>query len=278
MAGRRSVGTLAAEVEKRFEPLTLPTPVRADVTTAAQNRLEAGLDTVNNVLLTMDLSRAVDREVRQKELRGRLAEAHIDLLRAAVVFAGAGLDATLKELIRGSIRSIAHSNQQAREKFESFIADHLGAPDARVERLTLARILVSPQGIQEELFARYERYLTGDSLQSASQVSGVCGALGITEREIRERVKDGSLLDDMFRARNEIVHELDLSPDGRRRRKLAAVRDFVREALEVGQVIVNAVATTAGSNGTHAPSNNTPQRSRVTTGARQGGRSPRASR
>jgi len=163
-----------------------------------------------------------------------------------MVFAGAGLDSTLKELIRSSIRPVALGNQQAREKFKRFTAEHLAAVDGPIDRSTLAKILVSPHGIQEELFARYERNLTGGSLQSASQVATVRGALGINDREIRERVKDGSLLAQMFGARSEIIHELDLVPAGRHSRKLSHVRNFAREALEVCQEIVNAVSRIVG--------------------------------
>jgi len=49
-----------------------------------------------------------------------------DLLRAAIVFTGAGLDATLKQLIRDTLPTLLERNQQAHDKFEAFAAGRLG--------------------------------------------------------------------------------------------------------------------------------------------------------
>ena len=55
-------------------------------------------------------------------------------------------------------------------------------------------------------------------------------------------MSEGSVLDRMFRARNQIVHELDLKGSGVRRRKIVEVQEWVTEALVVGQEVINAVA------------------------------------
>jgi len=233
---------LVDQVERQFRELQLPAPVVCEPTASAQARLDAACTTVNNVLLTMRLSRAVDRAVEEKALRGRLKETHVDLLRAAIVFAGAGLDATLKELIRTTVRQLAQRSDVARRRFIEFVQDHLAASDAPINRKRLAEVLASPDGTQAELLDRYERDLTGDSLQSAQQVDGVCSALGITDADLRKRLRDGSTLDQMFRARNAIVHELDLTARGRQARPLGKVEAYSREALAVTQEIVNAVA------------------------------------
>ena len=71
----------------------------------------------------------------------------------------------------------------------------------------------------------------------------VCEALGvITETEIRQRLGKGGLLDRMFKARNEIVHQLDLARDGSRtERPLGEAMDYATEALTVTQLMINQV-------------------------------------
>jgi hypothetical protein len=236
-----AVEALVAREEQQFEPIILPSAYSNPATQAAQQRLNAALETVNNVLLILNLSRAVDRSVKKKDLRGRLSDTHIDILRSAIVFAGAGLDAALKKLIKDTVRDVALQNESAHEKFVDFIDDHLGTADNPVDRRRLAEVLIDGRGSQAALLERYERDLTGDSLQSADQVNEVCGALGVDERKIRERLKSGGTLDLMFRARNDIVHQLDLTDTGRRSRTLSEVRKFAAEALSVTQEIINAV-------------------------------------
>lgn len=236
-----AVEALVAREEGQFQPLALPDAVAHPVTQGAQERLSAALETVNNVFLTMNLSRAVDRSVKRKDLRGRLSDTHVDILRSSIVFAGAGLDAALKKLIIDSVREVVIRNESARGKFIDFIDKHLGTVDNPVDRRRLAEVLIDGRGSQAALLDRYERSLTGDSLQSAKQVNDVCAALGIDDRDIRERLKTGASMDLMFRARNEIVHQLDLTDKGRRPRSLADVRAFAAEALAVTQEIINAV-------------------------------------
>ena len=236
-----AVEVLASKVDDQFDPIELPTAFPSAKTAAAQERLDAALSSVNNVLLTMSISRAVDRSVKKKDLRGRLSESNTDILRAAIVFAGAGVDAALKKLMKDTIREVVLRHESAKTKCLDFIDRHLAAPDSAVDRRRLGLILTDSRGSQAVLLESYERELTGDSLQSADQVNSVCGASGVDERMIRERLKEGSVLDQMFRARNEIVHQLDLTDDGRMPPSITDVRTFAAEALAVAQEIINAV-------------------------------------
>ncbi len=236
-----AVEELVSSVDSQFQPIELLKPVSHSATAGAQERLTAALSSVNNVLLTMNLSRAVDRKLKKKELRGHLSESEVDILRAVIVFAGAGLDAALKKLIQDTVRDIAVRNPLARKKFLDFLDRHMAGTDTPVNRRLLAEVLIDGRGTQAALLDRYERDLTGDSLQSSEQVSVVCGALAIEDRTVRERLKSGALLDQMFKARNDIVHELDLTDTGRKPRNLKDVRAFAVEALEVTQEIINAV-------------------------------------
>jgi hypothetical protein len=163
-------------------------------------------------------------------------------LRAAVVFTGAGLDATLKQLIRGSLPKLLESSEQAHDKFERFAAERLGTGEIADTR-AIARYLTSPDP-RTRLIEDYIYELTGSSLQSADQVQTTAGALGIKDASLRKRI-DG--LRTLFLARNEISHELDLqklSKPGdrtRRSRAMQTTETLCSEGFEVGQLIVNAV-------------------------------------
>ena len=112
-----------------------------------------------------------------------MPENEVDLLRAAVVFAGAGLDATLKQLIRDTLPLLLERNKQAHEKFETFAANRLLSGDT-VDAKMLARYMTSYEP-RRRLIEDYIYELTGSSLQSAEEVQQVAGALGINDRQLR---------------------------------------------------------------------------------------------
>lgn len=193
MATKRTLGRpnaveqLVGEVQSQFVPIDIGIPQPHRLTIVAQQRLGAAISAVNNMLLSMNLWRAVDRHLKKKDLRGRLSDSEQDILRAVITFAGAGLDAALKKLIKDSVREIASHHELARKKFLDYVERHLSSADSVINRRSLGEILIDGRGSQAALLDRYERELTGDSLQSSRQVSLVCGALGVDDRDIRER-------------------------------------------------------------------------------------------
>ena len=210
-------------------------------TEVAQRFLASAHDSVEAVLQTL---KAV-RELRRQEtgdIRGRLTSPEEDLLRAAIVFTGAGLDATLKQLIRDTLPLLLEKNPQAHDKFETFAVGRLGTTEI-AEAKMVARYLASPDP-RKRLIEDYVYELTGSSLQSAEEVQKTAGALGIENAALRKRING---LRNMFVARNEISHELDLRRPGqpgdrtRRSRPMGPTKDLCQEGLEVGQLIVNAV-------------------------------------
>ncbi len=238
----KTLDAVAERVISKWSMVELPSPVDSPLVRSAQRFLTAAQDTVSLAFLNFRLSREFTKVMDQKDARGRLRNSEMDLLRAAIVFAGAGLDATLKELIRCALPAVIAANEQASKRFQAFAKEHLGAGRNVVDFESLADVLTSPQGAREALLRSYAHELTGDSLQSTSQVSKVASALGISDQSLRKRIGDRSPLDQMFRARQQIVHELDLTGSGVRSRKIETAESWVREALSVGQEVVNAVA------------------------------------
>lgn len=220
----------------------LPEAVQQLETEVAQRFLTSAYESVNGVLGTLATVRKVRSENAGKKLKGRLTLPEEDLLRAAVVFTGAGLDATLKQLIRDSLPRLLESSSQAHDKFERFAADKLGTGEIADTR-AIARYLTSPDP-RSRLIEDYVYDLTGSSLQSADQVQTTAGALGIEDGILRKRISGLRML---FVARNEISHELDLqelSRPGdrtRRSRQMLKTEAVCEEGFEVGQLVVNAV-------------------------------------
>jgi hypothetical protein len=110
-------------------------------TDTPQRFLASGYDAVAAVLDNL----AKIRELRRHEtgdIRGRLTANEEDLLRAAIVFTGAGLDATLKQLIRDTLPQLLETSTQAHEKFETFAVDELGTGEIADTRV-IARYLTS---------------------------------------------------------------------------------------------------------------------------------------
>ena len=220
-----------------------------DKTRRAQLFLDAAAQSVQSALDALDLARDQRRKPDGSLPQGRLTDGEEDLLRTAIVFAGAGLDSSLKQLIRDALFALIHVNEDADEKLTRFTERYLSEGDIGVNPKRLAKILLKG-GLalpREAIIAEYISELTGESLQSVNQVSNVCGALGVNESALRMRLSKGSPFDKMFVARNQIVHELDLterqSPRTRskRGRKLNETVEWASEALSVAQEILNSV-------------------------------------
>lgn len=180
---------------------------------------------------------------------GALTHAEQDLLRAMVVFAGAGLDSCLKQLVRDTLGALASSDPAVQRELETFVVRSLrsGALGGQAEstgREFLARILVAAKP-QMQVAEEYIRDLTGESLQSPDQLFRVVKALGIGPEVVK---LDSGRLKEVFEARNQIIHEMDIqlsskSSKARKRRsrtteEMGAMAD---DLLGIGGLIVSAV-------------------------------------
>jgi hypothetical protein len=212
-------------------------------TEKAQRFLASAYDAVNGVLTSLDTV----CEARGRT-RGRLTSNEEDLLRAAIVFAGAGLDATIKQLLRHALPVLLdEGNAAATEKFEKFAVGRVGS-DAEPRDLARYLTAVNPRAA---LLDDYVFALTGSSLQSAEEMSSAAGALGVSNRDVRSDIRD--LRDPFFSARNKVAHELDLShperPGDRSRagRGTGETVTMCHHALDVTQRLINEVSLCLGA-------------------------------
>ncbi len=221
--------------------LSVLSPAKSHPATETSQRfLASAFDSVEAVLVSLDVVRRERREDGQ-DLRGRLASNEEDLVRAAIVFAGAGVDATLKQLIRDALPRLLQNHGDAHDQFVDFVKSRLGAEDW-TRSLSL---LLTSESPRQQLIEQYVQHLTGGSLQSQDEVQRVASALGISTKPLQQRIVT---LRELFVARNEISHELDLrKPERhgdrtRRSRAMGSSVELAHRGLEVTQLIVNAVA------------------------------------
>lgn len=221
----------------------LTQPATVPATEKAQRFLAGAYDAVNGVLTSLDtVCQARGRT------RGRLTSNEEDLLRAAIVFAGAGLDATVKQLLRHALPVLLDGGSpQAAEKLEAFAVSRVGE-DADPRALARYIAASSPR---DALIEDYVYALTGSSLQSSEEMSNAAGALGVDDKDLRRDIN--ALKDPFFRARNKVAHELDLShperPGDRSRagRGTTETVNMCHQALNVTQRLINEVSVLLGA-------------------------------
>lgn len=175
--------------------------------------------------------------------RGRLTHAEQDVFRAAAVFAGAGVDSVLKQCLRSCIPiQIVHS-EAARAKYLDFVTRHIQDGE-KLSARQVATLLVTANP-EQQLREAYIDSLTGSSLQSQSQVTATLAALGLQDQ--RQLFKDSQSLNQLFKARNQIAHEMDMTPASatrrgkrtRHERAMKAYVDMCHTGLDYCQRVLN---------------------------------------
>jgi len=187
---------------------------------------------------------------RQKSGGGALTMAEQDLLRAMLVFAAAGLDSLVKQLIRDALRPLAARDRAVQVELETFAARQLRGDvsadesEAASGRKFLAHVLVASTpllGVTEQ----YITDLTGESMQSAEQLFKAVKALGIDPPALD---LDPVELKKIFEARNQIIHEMDIVLEARKKqarkrrsRTVEQMTDGADYLLAVGDRLITAV-------------------------------------
>lgn len=161
-----------------------------------------------------------------------------DLLRAAIVMAGATVDAVLKALVAEGLPALLDAGHNPSDrKMRSWAAERVEIEPG------LAKRLVSSPNAGAAIINAYVGQLGNGSLQSTEDVRRVRDALGIKPEGV---FSDDAIdfLKPFFRARNQVVHELDWkTPTGkrapeRRHRGPTQVRNDCQLAIEIAEDFV----------------------------------------
>jgi hypothetical protein len=169
-----------------------------------------------------------------------------DLLRAMLIFAGAGLDACAQQVVRDALPRLVENHADAREALVNFGARVLrksgDTGGGTVDTKVLASIMVGDP--EANLIERLIDELTGSSMQSVEELKRVAAHLGVTSStglmSAIDKVKDP--LD----IRNRIAHDMDIKiteGKGRNRvsRKRASMVDGANLLLAAAEELIIAV-------------------------------------
>jgi len=185
-------------------PPKKPTPKETDRAEIVFNQTKLSIKHFRDIFATVRKSRKAS---------GPPTAGEQDLIRASLIFAAAGLDSVIKELIKGSIKSLAENDTEVQRGLEEYTRRQLrdnedGSPKKNSANF-IAKILVSASPY-EQLIENYTQHLTGSSLQSVDELLRTSSALGIKIGIVNTKSKE---LREIFKIRNKIIHELDIRFD-----------------------------------------------------------------
>lgn len=177
-----------------------------------------------------------------RKRQGSPSSGEHDLLRAMLVFASAGMDSMVKHLVQDALPTVVKNDRGAHENLREFVEDKLESRE-RPNYGLLARALVSPNPV-EVMIALLVDDLKSNSLQSAEQLLRVGSFFDVKSDDI---TGDIPRLKEIFRIRNEIVHEMDIDFSRPNRNRRSRTRDRMIAAtnylLEVAAAFLRAVDT-----------------------------------
>jgi len=172
--------------------------------------------------------------------RGTTTDAQQDTLRAMLVFACAGLDSSLKQLVNDALPSVIDRDKGAQETFTENVRRKL--PDIEKSRDLLASVLTASNP-RVSLLEKVVADLVADSLQSVAQLSKVAAAFNIKSSELG----DMKALKEAFEARNQIIHEMDINfgtNRSRRPRKKSDMERLTKTVLDAAAGLLKKVDNT----------------------------------
>jgi hypothetical protein len=171
---------------------------------------------------------------KKRKAQGTPTDEEQDLLRAMLLFTAAGLDSMIKQLIEDALPSIIENDCEARQVLINFIEKKL-IQDDRLNVQLITRAL-SERNPREALTNELIEDLTSRSLQSKDELLRAASFFAIQPALLSSDLK---LLKEIFEARNQIVHEMDVDfSQGnrcRRSRKKTTMIRYTEELLCVSK-------------------------------------------
>lgn len=177
---------------------------------------------------------------KAREAKGMPTDEEQDLLRAMLVFATAGLDSLVKQLIRDALPTVVNRDLGASQMFKQFIERRLKTSDG-IDRGFLAGILADAEP-RQRLLDELVSDLASGSLLSTEELLRAASFFNIPSKDI---CSDTKRLTEIFSARNQIVHEMDIdfSQINRTRRPRAKdiMTDHTNEVFKISVAFVSHV-------------------------------------
>lgn len=170
-----------------------------------------------------------------------------DLYRAVLVFACAGLDVFVKQLVKNKLPQLLEVDKDVQVKFKESVRRGLEKDEKEIlNTVALALIDQTPRNV---FLNAYIKTMTGNSLQSVSELRRVSEASGLDTKKIFTDNK-ANTLKDAFIARNQIIHEMDINISDstsrttgyrtRRQRKAMVMEEHTKSILGLAEELFSA--------------------------------------
>ena len=180
---------------------------------------------------------------RQRNARGTPTDEEQDLLRAMLLFASAGLDSMVKQLIRDALPSVVEQDEDSEKMFQQFVARKLVRSES-IDRSLLAEVIADRQPRDRLVRLMVEELVSG-SLQSVEELRKVGSYFAIPSSSLIPN-KEQAKVRRIFAARNRIIHEMDVDFDqpnrNRRPRRKQQMIDDTNLVFSVSERFLKRVA------------------------------------
>lgn len=198
---KRVVKKAAAAQQRTFYGLTLASEPAGSLFEIEHTVISKTVESVNNF-------NNLYRAGRNGAKGGPSTHAQQDLYRAMLVFACAGLDMLVKQLLASKLPLLVDEDESAQHKFKEFVKGGISRNEKEVINfVALALIDTRPRDI---FLKNYIESMTRESLQSGGELCRASDASGLNTKQIFTPTKL-NYLKDAFAVRNEISHEMDLN-------------------------------------------------------------------
>ena len=177
---------------------------------------------------------------KTRKARGTPNDTEQDLLRAMLIFSASGLDSTLKELIKKSLKPVIKNDEGAKDVFQTWISKNIYRNE-NLDSEMLVKALVADSSLDALISILIDK-LTANSLQSAEEIFKVGALFNIPTKDL---TSDNQKLKDIFKVRNEIAHELDIDLTLRNRsrfqRRKGIMLDYTNDIFRVSNNFIKEV-------------------------------------
>lgn len=184
----------------------------------------------------------------KRNTRGVPTHAEQDLLRSTLIFACAGLDSFIKQVIRDAFENLVDVHDKAAIALQKYTERRLGklaSTDAAIDAATfdpkaLASILMH-KSPREGLVHLLIDDVTSNSIQSHEEIMKAVNYLGIDPTRLSINPEE---IRGIFNARNRIIHEMDIDFDAwkkRRQHKIKETEIRYKRILTLGANILKEV-------------------------------------
>ena len=177
-----------------------------------------------------------------RRARGAPTDEEQDLLRAMLIFAASGLDSMIKQLIQDTLRIVINVDEGAAEMFRSHIERRMKKGEELDYKYLVS--VIAHNEPRSTMISDLIAFLCSSSLQSKDQLLRVAAFFNIPSAQLSTNF---ALLDQIFEARNQIAHEMDIdfsqARRNRRPRRQDQIISYVNEIFRLAAAFLRQVET-----------------------------------